>query len=205
MQLGIRPDDVRWVLMTHMHTDYAGGLHHFHNSEILLSRKELELSSGRLGRVRGYLNNRLPHWFDPTIVDLPADLHGPFPASLALTNAADVTIVPLPGHTPGQLGLIVENGDHAVLLAGDSSYHEQAMLRGIVDGVSPSDAAAQLTHERIRAFAADTPTVYLVAHDPQTATRLAERRTVTVEALTAELPPRRTIVHNKTSRSETTA
>ncbi len=184
--LGILPGDVRWVVMTHMHTDHAGGLHHFPKSEILVSRKELSLSAGLLGRVRGYPNNRLPGWLHPTIVDLRPEAHGPFPQSLPLTTAADVTLVPLPGHTAGQIGVIVENGDHAVLLAGDSSYHEQAMLDGIVDGVSPSDASAQLTHKRIREYAASTPTVYLVAHDPQTATRLAEQRTVAA-------PPRDTV------------
>jgi glyoxylase-like metal-dependent hydrolase (beta-lactamase superfamily II) len=177
-QLGIPPADVRWVVMTHMHTDHAGGLHHFPKSEILVSRKELSLSSGRLGRVRGYLNNHLPDWYDPTVVDLRPASYGPFPESLPLTAAGDVTIVPLAGHTPGQIGVIVENGDHAVLLASDSSYHEEAMLHGIVDGVSPSDSAALLTHARIRAYAADTPTVYLVAHDPQTGARLAQRRAV---------------------------
>jgi hypothetical protein len=52
------------------------------------------------------------------------------------------------------------------------------MLRGLLDGPSTDEAAARQTHERIRALAAQTPTVYLVAHDPQTATRLAERRVV---------------------------
>jgi N-acyl homoserine lactone hydrolase len=164
--------------MTHMHTDHAGGLHHFPNSEILVSRKELGLSRGRLGRVRGYLNNRFPDWYAPTVVDLRPDAYGPFPESLPLTAGGDVTIVPLAGHTPGQIGVIVQNGDHAVLLAGDSSYHEEAMLRGIVDGVSPSDSAAKLRYERVRAYAADTPTVYLVAHDPASGVRLAEQRTV---------------------------
>lgn len=36
----------------------------------------------------------------------------------------------------------------------------------------------RLTHERIRAFAATDPTVYLVAHDPETAARLATRQLV---------------------------
>jgi glyoxylase-like metal-dependent hydrolase (beta-lactamase superfamily II) len=28
-RLGIAPGDVRWVVMTHLHTDHAGGLGHF--------------------------------------------------------------------------------------------------------------------------------------------------------------------------------
>jgi hypothetical protein len=57
-------------------------------------------------------------------------------------------------------------------------YTEQAMLHGICDGVSPDEDAARLTHERIRALAAQTRTVYLVAHDPETPVRLAERRPI---------------------------
>jgi N-acyl homoserine lactone hydrolase len=52
------------------------------------------------------------------------------------------------------------------------------MLRGAVDGVAPDEDAARLTLERIRAYAASAPTVYLPAHDPASATRLAERRIV---------------------------
>ena len=52
------------------------------------------------------------------------------------------------------------------------------MLRGKVDGVGSDDDAERLTHERIRAYAADTPTVYLPAHDPETAARLAARQTI---------------------------
>jgi hypothetical protein len=63
-----------------------------------------------------------------------------------------------------------------VFLAGDSSYTQELMLRKKVDGVGADEEAERLTHERIRAFAAATPTVYLVAHDPETGGRLAERR-----------------------------
>jgi Metallo-beta-lactamase superfamily len=31
-RLGIRPSDVRWLVMTHLHTDHAGRLHHFPRS-----------------------------------------------------------------------------------------------------------------------------------------------------------------------------
>jgi N-acyl homoserine lactone hydrolase len=177
-RLGVGPGDVRWVVMTHLHTDHAGGLHHFPGREILVSRTELEFAAGRRGPLRGYPNKRWPAWFDPTAIELQPQPIGPFPHSLRLTKAGDVTLVPVPGHTPGQVGVLAEDDEHTVFLAGDSSYTEEAMLRGAVDGVGSDEEAQRLTHERIRAYAAAVPMVYLVGHDPQTAVRLAERRRV---------------------------
>jgi glyoxylase-like metal-dependent hydrolase (beta-lactamase superfamily II) len=95
-----------------------------------------------------------------------------------VTKAGDVTLVPAPGHTPGQVAVLVQEGDHTVFIGGDSSYTEEAMLRGQPDGVGPDEAAQLLTHQQIRAYAAETATVYLVAHDPESPARLAERRFV---------------------------
>ena len=98
---------------------------------------------------------------------------------MALTEARDVTLAPVPGHSPGQLAVVVEDGDHTVFLAADGSYTQDAWRRGVVDGVGPDEAAERLTHERIRAYAAETPTVYLPTHDP--GARLAERRPIGAE------------------------
>jgi N-acyl homoserine lactone hydrolase len=177
-KLGIARGDVSKVVMTHLHTDHAGGLHHFAETPILVAREELAYASGIRGQVRGYPNNRWPTPFDPVLVDLEAEPFGPFPQSLRLTEAGDVTLVPLPGHTPGHMGVMIDEGDHHVFIAGDSSYTQDLLLQQKVDGVGPDEHAQRLTTQRILDYMATTPTVYLVAHDPDTQRRLAERRVV---------------------------
>lgn len=172
-QLGISPTDVRWVIMTHLHTDHAGGLHHFPESEILVGRAEYEAASGLTGRMRGYLNNRWPRWFKPHLVEMQPNALGPFPRSLTLTESGDVHLVPTPGHAPGHLSVIVDRDDRTYFLAGDTSYTEQLMLRQIVDGVAPDEAAARQTLKRILRYVQEQPTVYLPSHDPDAAHRLA--------------------------------
>jgi N-acyl homoserine lactone hydrolase len=175
-RLGLSPDDVRWVVMSHFHTDHAGGLAHFPNSEILCTRVDFEYARGLLGRARGFLPQHWPDRFSPTLVE-PADgPFGPFAASTTLTAAGDVHLVPTPGHTPGHLSVALEDGDTVFLFAADASYTEQLMLAGVADGVSPDPAAARATLARIRRLVAERPTVYLPSHDPDAATRLAERR-----------------------------
>ena len=185
--LGIGPRDVKRVVLTHLHMDHDGGLAHFPNSEILVSRGELSKARGWAGRVRGYLPNRWPSWFDPVPLDLAAEPFGPFAASKRLTKAGDVIAVATPGHTADHLSVILQVGDTALFLAGDTSYNERLMLNGRVDGVSPNEHVSGATLNAISSFARTRRTVYLPTHDPQSAMRLATLRPVGTAEQTAPL------------------
>lgn len=175
-RLGFEPADVRWVVMTHLHTDHAGGLAHFPHSEILVSRMELEKASGTLGKLRGFLPHRWPQWFRPRVVEFSPRPFGPFPQSLALTEAGDVHLIPTPGHTAGHMSVVLEEDDRLIFLAGDTSYTEELMLKGAVDGVSPDVSEAARTLERISELASERAIVYLPSHDPGSEARLAARQ-----------------------------
>jgi N-acyl homoserine lactone hydrolase len=176
--LGIGARDVKRVVLTHLHVDHDGGLAHFPGTEILVPRGELRTASGWMGRVRGYLPNRWPSWFDPVPLDLAAEAFGPFAASKQLTDAADVIAVATPGHTTDHLSVLVQDEGTTYFLAGDTSYDERLMLAGRIDGVSANDDVAGATLGAIRQLARDHPTVYLPTHDPESALRLARRRVV---------------------------
>ncbi|GHO48235.1 N-acyl homoserine lactonase family protein [Ktedonospora formicarum] len=173
--LGISPDDVRWVVMTHLHTDHAGGLHHFPKSQILVSRAEYQLAAGIRGQLGGYLPQHQPRWFAPKLIDFPSQAFGPFTGSYTLTKAGDVHLVPTPGHSAGHLSVIVQEGAHALFFAGDTSYTQQLLLDQATDGVTTNMALYQETHRQVLRYLRSMPTIYLPSHDPESARRLEAR------------------------------
>jgi N-acyl homoserine lactone hydrolase len=175
--IGIGSSDVRRVVMTHLHIDHDGGLEAFPNSEILVSSGELARASGIAGRMRGYLPQRWPKALNPKPLVLDGGPYGPFERSTRLSADGAIVAVSTPGHTPDHLSVVVEDGDKAVFIAGDASYSEATMLAGAIDGVSDDEGQAAATLAAIQTFAASTPTIYLPAHDPDAARRLAEGRT----------------------------
>ena len=118
--LGYQPDDIDYVVISHLHEDHAGCLELFSKSQIIVSDRELAQTL-RLyalnGEMGGYIRNDIRSW-------LQADLHWePVDDDVCEQKLLDgITILNFgPGHTFGMMGLLVElKNSGNIILASDT-------------------------------------------------------------------------------------
>ena len=131
-RMGVEPGDLRWIVLSHLHTDHMGGLADLVDGradlpEVLVSRVEWERAQGFGGQVRGYLPQHWPAAARPRLVDFVGPPAGPFFASFDLAGDGTLVLVPTPGHTPGHLALLARDGDRAYLCAGDMALSAEGL------------------------------------------------------------------------------
>ncbi|WP_373768021.1 hypothetical protein [Glaesserella sp.] len=84
-------------------------------------------------------------------------------------------------HTLGHLSVIVDMGDHYILIGGDASYCEEYMLNGEIDGVAIDGTLHRQSTAKMRELCRRKPTITQFAHDTESETRLVNRQFTQVE------------------------
>jgi glyoxylase-like metal-dependent hydrolase (beta-lactamase superfamily II) len=168
---GVRPDDLAAVVLTHLHGDHVNGVARLPGARIVVAAEAL--TRGGTRRMRR-LKSR------PEALHLDDGPFGAFARSASLAADGTIRAVPVPGHARGQIAIVVVQGDHHVMLAGDSAYTEAQLLAEAPDGVSLSARQAVSSMRAILAHARRHPTVFLPSHDPEAGARLRDRVAVPV-------------------------
>ncbi len=121
---GVSPEQVDAVIVTHMHQDHLGGLvaggrRNFPNAEVYVDRRDVA------------------HWTDParqasapdylqTSFRLSAELVRLYPKLQATQGDHPVTrgvsLVDLAGHTPGHIGVRIEDGAESLIMVSDMLF-----------------------------------------------------------------------------------
>ena len=164
--LGVPLTAVGTVVITHFHGDHPGRVDAFPGARVLTGPGNWP---GHLGAVPC----TLPPGFAPELAHFGDGPFGVFAASQKLLGRDDVRLIPLPGHTPGHVGVLVRDGDRYWLIAGDATFDRAETDALHVCGVSEDVAAARATQQLIARQLALHDTVLLPAHDASAFGRLA--------------------------------
>jgi glyoxylase-like metal-dependent hydrolase (beta-lactamase superfamily II) len=166
-------EDIRTTVLTHLHGDHMDGAVHVAGS-VLVHEDELAFARTAGARtMQRLLRQPVPAGVNFRPLKLDGGSFGAFPHSRALSADGRIVAVSTPGHTPGHMSVIcIDDVGRHVLLAGDVTDTLEQLRQLRPDAVSPKVSVTIATMKTILSHARQHPTVYLPAHDPQSAERL---------------------------------
>ncbi len=122
---GFSREDVKDIVMTHLHCDHSGGLPDFPKARVHVSSTEYETAmkrSGLLGRFYEQAHwHHSPNWVVHNLED-SQDWFGFESVIIDAELKPEARLVSLPGHTRGHCGVAVETVDGWLLHCGDATY-----------------------------------------------------------------------------------
>lgn len=157
--LGFKTSDVTHVISSHGHFDHTGGIHLFPEAKHYFGEGEL----------------RFAHWPDPiqSFVYLPAVLnHLPkldvreVVGELDLFGDGAITILPTPGHTPGEVSLVVRLKSRTFILTGDAIHLRAAMEQEFHFPIDSDTKEALRSLRKLKQLKETLDATIWISHDP---------------------------------------
>ena len=151
---GVAPDEIGTILLTHMHPDHSAGL--------------TDMTTGRANYPNAELvvhENEPRHWFDDAAMARGTEREKRLMFQQAREQAAPyrdrtrtftggevlpgVTALPIPGHTPGHTGYLIESSGQRLLIWGDVVHMPEVQVpRPEVAMVVDTDPTAAVASRR---------------------------------------------------------
>lgn len=128
-KLGFAIEDVKHIVLTHLHLDHAGGLPDFADAKVHVFRPEYRAAMDPRGFLGRFYDSA--HWaHEPkwVIHDLGGEEWFGFDCIPIVDGLSPrVLLVPLTGHTPGHCGVAVETAEGWLFQCGDaaSPFHRE--------------------------------------------------------------------------------
>lgn len=171
--VGEAPAGLSYVLPTHAHFDHMAGAEDLPGVPVLLTPAEIDFLDQQL-RVPAIVSPSNIRAISARVEPMMLD-GGPylgFPRSHDLFGDGAIIVVPLPGHTPGSIGVFASAAGRRVFLVGDAALISEAVERGLpkVDplrgAVENDPAQSDRTIAALAAFHTAQPDVVVIpAHD----------------------------------------
>ncbi|WP_406276695.1 N-acyl homoserine lactonase family protein [Nocardia sp. NBC_00881] len=170
-RLGIRPENVATVVLTHLHYDHAGNVGDFPNARVLVQHQEMAYVTGP--RMR---HPRLSHFFEPgDIVDVVERIHNGgvevLDGDVILADGLELYLIG--GHTQGLQVVRIRTVRGWIVLASDAlhyydNFRERNPFPAILDLGLMLDGYDRLVE------LADSEDHIVPGHDPEVFARYRE-------------------------------
>lgn len=150
--LGLKPDDVNMVGISHNHADHVGQLPEFKNKPLLVGKPDFDASAGKE-------DDPFAAWRAPgrPITPLTEDYD--------VFGDNNVIALFLPGHTPGHYGLLVKLKSGPVLISGDTVHAREASKLKAVPVFNTDRNQSLQSMERMEKIAKETGAKIVIQHD----------------------------------------
>lgn len=163
-EIGIRPEEIKYVVLSHMHVDHMGCLKYFPHARTLVSAEEY------VSVMKAYARNQLAGTFHVK-TDIENSLKAGIKWQLIYEESTklcdEVTVYNLgPGHSYGMLALLVKGEQGNYILASDAVYsHVHYGPPAQMAGVCIDEEGYYRTIETIRAISKENNAEVFFGHD----------------------------------------
>jgi len=167
--LGVQPQRVKTVILSHLHYDHTGGMRAFPEAEFIVQQAELDFWFGPYGRRGEFAHSALEE-----DLDLLRELQS---QGRVRAVAGDHEVVPgvqvhlVGGHTPGSQATRVQVDGGQVVLAADASHFYENIEQDVPFAVLSDLAGVYRAFDRMQELATGDPVV--PGHDPRVLARFA--------------------------------
>jgi len=169
-KIGLKPDDMKYVVVSHMHLDHGGNISKFPNSTIVVQKSEIqnafwpEPGTGGPYVLGDFLPLRAPNSTYPNaqkMIQLEGDLD--------IFGDGSVVVKRWVGHTTGSQMMTVKlKNSGLIILTGDNVYFRENVEKSIAPNLvlAYDPAGIYRAYEWIRMMMATQKADYFTAHDP---------------------------------------
>lgn len=169
---GLKPADVRVVVLTHLHYDHASGVVEFPDATFIVDAVEWRHATSE-GLTHGYYSRHFDHAFDWRSIDFDArevNSFASFGRAVDLFGDGSVRLLSTPGHTYGHMSVLARlRDDHELLITADAMYARRSLTHDDTPLFYEDLHLYRRSLQEIRRYVEQTPSAIVIpGHDPET-------------------------------------